>query len=419
MTGPANFALAPSFALAQGPAIPFGAAVPLSSTPAIDRAGQAASTPGLPRTDHVFVNNVRFLAMAVVVLGHCISLYGRMAGPAPSDWAVCIIQQPFRFGAIGFFLISGYLVSEGLTRRRPVDYVKRRMKTVLGPWAIWLMIFFFVYFPVNEYHRLPQVHSLLGKILTVLGWIKGDIFNTPFWFVPNMLVALTFLLLCRRFLYDLRLGLLFMSFSVFYGLNIYTHWIPGASRHTEAVLGFVFYMWLGAWAAKNTDKFQAWLARTPMWALFLAAAVTFTAALFEAHYILLHIKSDAENSLRISNQIYSIIVVLMIAKLRHNLWPAWFQVRTSTFGIYLVNRIVLAQIFTLARHAQSLVDRLPTATPLENLITSAFLSLLGFAITYGVSLGITLVILRIPRLRWIVGRFDDARRSVPQTAPAG
>ena len=50
--------------------------------------------------------------------------------------------QIMKFGTISFFLISGCLMGEGLTRTEPLRYFYRRVSAVLVPWFFWSCIWF-------------------------------------------------------------------------------------------------------------------------------------------------------------------------------------------------------------------------------------------------------------------------------------
>ena len=79
-------------------------------------------------SDYLFVSNVRFLAMISIVWVHAIYQWG-LASP-PASYVQVILLQSMKFGTIGFFLISGYLLGEGLTRTSPRRYFYRRVNAV-------------------------------------------------------------------------------------------------------------------------------------------------------------------------------------------------------------------------------------------------------------------------------------------------
>jgi hypothetical protein len=304
--------------------------------------------------------------------------------------------QPFKFGTIGFFLISGFLMGEGLSRSSSTAYLARRLKKVFAPWLVWVAL----YVGLLLTHRILagrlsidslRHYRMLGELLQIA------LFDTAYWFVPNLMLAIGVLLLCRRFLYDPRLGCALLGLSLFYGVNAYSQWIP-IQNHSEAFLGFAFYLWLGAWTAKHFAAFMAWIARIPLLALLVLAVLTGLAAFGEAEVLS---ERGAMNTLRISNQIYSVLAVLAIFKARGGLWPRALNVRASTFGIYLTHSVVLALLINLSK-----------PIPLQRVMGNAGIPAEAYAIvllpgsfiaTYLGSLAITQLLLRYPYLCWMVG----------------
>lgn len=353
--------------------------------------------------DHLFVSNVRFLSMAAVVLLHCIGWAAGLAGMSPTDGFVRSLLQPFKFGTIGFFLISGFLMEESLTRRRSWEFLKRRLQRVAAPWAIWFLLCTILLLASDALHGRFRMHSLGDCFSSVFAGLDNALFGTAYWFVPNLLIALCVLLLCRRFRCDLRLGGVLLLLSLFYGLNVYAQWIP-MKGHTEALLGFVFYLWLGGWGARNIKEIERWIGRVPMISLVAAAAVAGLVALRESDFLAEVVGSDSMNTLRISNQIYSVIIVLAIFKLSKAIWPSLVNVRTTTFGIYLIHTVVLLLLGGIVNHA-ILPPAVRAAWSLGPGIMVC-LSLVVFAVTYGCSLGLTELLLKQSRLRWMVGSFS-------------
>ena len=348
------------------------------------------------RADHLFVNNVRFLSMAAVVALHCVGVLPPLCGIDGSSRSIHAMLQPFKFGTIGFFLISGFLMGEGLSRSSSSAYLTRRLKTVFAPWLVWVAI----YVGLLRAHRVMvgrlSVNSLHDyRMLCEL--LQIALFDTAYWFVPNLMLAIGVLLLCRRFLYDLRLGCALFGVSLFYGANVYTQWLPIQS-HTEALLGFVFYLWLGAWAAKNFDAFQAWSARIPAVVLIAMAALTGLAAFCEGELLS---GSGALNTLRITTQVYSVVVVLAIFRARKALWPRALNVRTSTFGIYLAHSVVLALFVNLARPMQ--IHGAAGKAWGTNQAYAVLILAGAFITIYAGSLAITHFLLGRPHLCWMVG----------------
>jgi len=367
---------------------------------ALQQPTQPVPSQAKPATEHLFVSNVRFLSMAAVVFVHCISASFLMAGLSPSGELERVMRQPVSFDIIGFFLISGFLMSEGLTKRSPGEYLKRRLRRIFLPWLFWYLLFFASLLINDAMLGRLRVMSLHEDAQWALHRLVFCLFSSVYWFVPNLLIALCILLACRRFLFDLRLGGALLALSLFYGVNIYAHWIP-FQGHSEALLGFIFYLWLGAWAARNFGLIQALNERIPALSLMVLGALAGLAALLESGVLFAAGNPHPMNTLRICNQAYSVVLILAIFKLRKPVWPRAVNVRTTTFGIYLIHIIVLSLLTSVIK--QPIGKALAGQTWGWAAAAAVCLSLGVFAVVYGVSLFLTQWALNNPRLRWMVG----------------
>ena len=353
-----------------------------------------------PAADHLFVNNVRFLSMAGVVSVHCISTMFSLSGLSSLAGLERWMRQPVSFDVIGFFLISGFLMEEGLRRRTPAEYLKRRLKRIVAPWMFWYSLYFVIILANDAMHGRIAHLSWREGALFAFHTLLDCLFTSAYWFVPNLLLALCVLLACRRFSLDLWIGWVFLALSLFYGLNIHAHWIP-IQDHTEALLGFVLYLWLGMWAARNFDAIQSWTGRIGTPVLLALAALAALAALWESSVLFAAGDHHSMNTLRLCNQAYSILIVLAIFRLRRPIWPRAANVRATTFGIYLIHPIVLWIIRGLIKRSTSgAVASLSWGWAAAAVIC---LSLCFFAVIYGTSLSLTSWLLDHPRLRWLVG----------------
>lgn len=339
--------------------------------------------------------------MAAVVAIHSIAGFAPLCGIAPSPlWISCALQ-PFKFGTIGFFLVSGFLMGEGMDRRTPLGYLRRRVRTVLTPWLFWFFLFCARSLAGDLMHHRLSLLRLHEAAPMLQLRLYSYLFGTAYWFVPNLIIGITLLLTCRKFLFDLRLGGALLAISLFYGLNIHTEWIHITS-HTEALLGFVFYLWLGAWAARNQALVERWAMQTSLPALIGLAILFAFGAIRESQVIAARGQMvDAGNTLRISNQLYSIAIVLAIFKARRALSPRGLNARKSTFGLYLTHTLVLSLfVGVLARVIARFIS---LGSWKGDIAIAVALCILGFAITYVTSLSLSLWLLAQPRLSWMVG----------------
>lgn len=298
------------------------------------------------RQQFLFIHTVRFWSMVGIVLIHgALSVADIQVIPV---WEKTLMDQAFKFGTIGFFLISGFLIGDRLPASKPFSYMRRRFNRLVPAWALWWGLD-----TLNIAKRdLLHIHraglgtaAALESLWSAAIWVLT---MTPVWFVPNLLIALTCVVFLRRWIDDLRLGALFLAFNLFYDVNVYTDWIP--NRHTEALFGYVFYLWLGAWCARRKDRVLPWLESLSGSWLRAAACITASAAIGES-FLLSHLKNpDMYNSLRISNQVFSLIVVILLVRVKRRTWPAFINVAETTYGIYHSHPMVLgALVYVVAR----------------------------------------------------------------------
>lgn len=356
--------------------------------------------------DHIFANNVRFLSMAAIIAVHAIASYPALVQLPSIPSTILYFSQPVKFGSIGFFLVAGFLFGERIDAYSPIVYFKRRLRNVFVPWLLWFSLFCVMFLASDVVHK-RLVGSILSGAFTVC---RGLLLDSPFWFVPNLLLALALLLLFRRFLIDVRMGLVLLLASLFYGVNIYGQWV--AVVHTRAVFGFVFYLWLGAWCAWNFSALEKRLARIPVSAMLGLIALTLTLALAESKLLVSLGSIDPMNVLRISNQIYSVVVVLGIVKVKHALWPRFVDVRKNTFGLYLTH---FFGIVLLAMAVKRILPHWGSLSMWRESSVGLLLILVVFCLTYAGSLLVVKVLVSNPRLRWAVGVSARSGALVRQT----
>jgi membrane-bound acyltransferase YfiQ involved in biofilm formation len=320
------------------------------------------------------------------------------SGTIGTTWGVCgdlqnfLFLQAAKFGTIGFFLISGFLLGEGMTRTAPSHYFKRRLRAISIPWALWVTVWMLTLLP-------HLIHTYRQNAPSGLGHAVGQYFQLVFvgcyWFVPNFLFCLALVLFLYHRVSNRIQGAVFLAASLFYAANIYLGILPKA--HSSAIFGYVLYLWLGACAYRKRGRFQQWLCQVPWAALIAAVAVAGFIAVLEMHW--LNRYDQGKNTLRLSNQFYSVLAVMAIAKLRSPLLPKFIRPRTETFGIFLIHP-VLYQVWAMARH------QLPLTSPLRNNVNGPLtltLLFLTFALTYLASLWLTRRLGASPNLKWTVG----------------
>jgi peptidoglycan/LPS O-acetylase OafA/YrhL len=350
---------------------------------------------------YAFVDGVRFWSMFAVIAMHAMAVFLIVDRPAPH--MTQMMEMPFKFGTIAFFLISGFLLGDKLRTCDARAYLKRRLRRVFAPWTFWFLLFLVSLTIGQLVHDPINVRSWSADVVVMRWEVFRCLFETPFWFVPNLMLGICVLLTCRRYLYDVRLGAVLLVFNLMYVVNLYVRWYDVI--HTEALLGFVFYLWLGSYAAHHWDRLRVWIAGVSMGWLAGGAVLAGFAAYAESEWLLHTFKSgDSLDTLRLWNQVFSVMVVLVLVKVRGRTWPGWMHPRRETFGIYLSHAMVLDIVmhgvrawfrprqgsWLLAHHAGLLVVWAGT-----------------LAATYGICLMVTRALAAWRRTGWLVGVVEE------------
>jgi uncharacterized membrane protein (UPF0136 family) len=351
-----------------------------------------------PPSDYLFVSNIRYMAMVSIVWVHTVHAWGFAAPHSFAAYLQDFFYQLMKFGTIDFFLISGFLLGEGLTRGGRLKYFNRRVKVVFVPWLFWGV----VWFVIALTHRLVKDGSTvtLGASLAVLirDYFTFVFTQSIYWFVPNFFICLFLVLTFYKRVPDYVQGGVYLLFSLFYGLNTYLELIP--PKHTSALLGFVFYLWLGSFAYDRRKVWIPWLDRTAWWRLIGYTAVAGLLSLVEIHLLRSRHSVDEFNTLRFANQAYSVLVALLVMKFQRALFPRYFAPRLETFGIFLIHPI-LVEIWEIVSQSISpgTMLRIEANGPLE-----ISLGLASFVVIYMGAVLLTKQIRKVPLMRWMVGR---------------
>ncbi len=298
------------------------------------------------KRNYDFVNTIRCIAMIFIVMEH--STYFEPDIYLPHSglraFCFCLSIQFSKFGTVCFFLLAGFLIGDKFTDYTPLQYLKRRLNTTIRPWLFWSLCFIV----------LTNLDLITNKLLlhpdpqgvnvwqTLLGNITTTYLYTNYWFIPNFLFCITLLLVFKRHLYSYTFGAILFLFTVFYSINIYLSWIKPS--HTTAILGFVFFLWLGAQLHKNWQKVEAWIDKTSIFMWLTFTILTLYLSLAEMDLLKnLHVH-DPYNTLRFSNIIYSISFFFLLLKIKNFNFIQYLKPRETTYGIYLIHYIMPAML---------------------------------------------------------------------------
>jgi len=351
------------------------------------------------KKNYDFIDNIRSVAMISIVMEHCFSFNEKLYIPTDqlSITTYAVVIQFIKFGTISFFLLAGFLIGEKFTTYSPWQYLKRRIDNTIFPWLLWSVIFV-LFIVANDMFIMirfnggkPQPHY--GAI--VLSYIKTTYLYTSYWFIPNFLICIGILLIFKKHLYKWWLGAILLLFTIAYIFNVYNQWIE--PRHSTAIFGFVFFLWLGAQFNHHLPALERWLAKTSIWLWAGLSLLMLLAGLWEVSVLKSLHSVDPFNTLRPTNVLYSMCVFFFMLKIKDFKFTRYIKPRETTYGIYLIHYIlvysILPIIFPLLRSG---IQQLSYG--------QVWLYLLArFAIVYLITLGLVMLINRT-RAKWIIGR---------------
>ena len=355
-------------------------------------------------------DTVRFWSMAGVVAVHCTRVF--TLDNEGDSLTFDAVGTLFKFSSIAFFLASGFLLARNLDGRSSRGLLAKRLKKVFVPWLTWTAMFVVTFGVINFFRHKDPFLPGAPVARAFLIEFERCVLGSAMWFVPNLLVGFGVLLIFRRHLSSALLGTGLLGVSLIYSANLYVHWF--GTGHTRALFGFTFYLWLGHYAATHLRAFDRLLSRLTFRLLLGLCAMSALAAFGESRLLLYLFPNDPDhlNTLRLSNQVYSVLVVACLAKLRRRTWPRFVDVGRHTFGIYLSHALVFAFVLMFFHRLLQMRALAPYALNM-GLRTGAYA--LAALMTWTTCFLIARAIAATPRLCWMTGLKPDAQRAA---APA-
>ncbi|MGI4758441.1 MAG: acyltransferase family protein [Janthinobacterium lividum] len=353
----------------------------------------SAATGAASRPSYLFVDTVRFWSMLGIVALHAIVAI--RSSPAEGVFPSAL-ECLFKYGTIGFFLISGFLLGDRMDVSAPRLYLSRRLKALLAPWIFWFGLYV-LYLVVGDLsHQRLNIASASSWLHMIWMDLGLACFSTSFWFVPNLALGMCILLLFSRYLHSVKLGTVLFAVNLIYVANIYGEWF--SPQHTSALFAFVSYLWLGSYVARNFSGFSRFLDSLPTAGLAAFALLSYVLSVAEVQLLIARHSADPFNTLRPCNQVLSVLVVLLLCKVKVASWPRFVNVRQQTFCIYLVHTFFLRIAYVVLNHAVGSGVTEGSLPSLSFLLRGSM-----FVFAYGGSLLVGHLISRSDRWNWIIG----------------
>ena len=337
-----------------------------------------------PKKNYDFIDHIRCIAMMSIVVEHTM---GSDPPSASSEnyLTFLLIIQLFKFGTIIFFLLSGFLISEKFTDYTPGQYLKRRFSSTFGPWLLWSVVYL-ICFIINLWIKQRMYHDQDHRLTlnAIINEVNVVYLHTNYWFIINFMVSITILLIFRKYLYNQFFGGILLACTLFYCVNIYFEWIN--PTHTMAILGFVFFLWLGAQMRKHWLIIQNQIALLPYPFLLLIVAITFGLSIYEITLLTHKGSYDPLNTLRFSNVLFSLAAFALFLKIGVIKSLNFLKPRQTTYGVYLIHFILV--VFLIPEILRPLNINVQALVP-----ATYFLVKLGtFVIVYSITIILVLLI---------------------------
>jgi hypothetical protein len=348
--------------------------------------------------DYLFIDNVRFVSMIAIVMRHCELALFRDYHVSTLESAITQVRS---FGVLLFFVNSGFLLAAWLVRPGATvgGYWRGRLTSVVKPWLIWAGVFQLIGLTKFFYfHDEKRTGSLAHEI-----W--GNVFENNYWFVPILLFSLAIILPLRRYWGSWFFGVGLLLLSWFHGINQYGQWIPPS--HTIAFFGYLFYVWLGMQLFRKFPTVRERIRQIPWPVILIILCGAIGLMVVEDEISISFGFPNYYNALQNSNQIYALVILVVLLKVPVKLAPSFIDVRKETYGIYLIHqnvgsvgRAVIDLAVGRSITGESFFTRLPELV--ENPFARIGIWFLWFIVVYPTSLLMTKWF-RCTRWAWMVG----------------
>jgi peptidoglycan/LPS O-acetylase OafA/YrhL len=289
---------------------------------------------------------LRFVAICSIIWGHC--LFGWEA-IMPKNMvyhiALSIITELGRVGTVIFFIISGFFLGNNIHKYTLLSYLRHRLFSIIVPWVCFLTLF--VLIQIAHLRSMHQIitDSPVKTLLLFYNIFKGFVFHAAYWFIPISMIAACALVVLKNYMNKSWLGIIFLSATLFYGVNLHYGWI--SANHTKAFAGYIFFMWLGLQLKMHMHQVTQLIEKLS-WPVLLHALLLLLAIACWESVQLQHTGSvDPYASIRISNWLLSIGVFIALLKSDKLTWVSYLKPQRYVYGVYLVHCIIITELTPL------------------------------------------------------------------------
>lgn len=148
---------------------------------------------------YYFMDNLRWVAVLLVLFYHvfynynAVGVFGGVGGFAPHQWqdVVCTLLNPWFMTLL--FVVAGASSRYALQRRTPTEFRKERVRKLLVPSTLGLLVFGWILGSINSRGMIPDEVPLLIK------WLIWAVSGTGhLWFIQDLFIFSLVLLVVRK-----------------------------------------------------------------------------------------------------------------------------------------------------------------------------------------------------------------------------
>jgi len=297
-----------------------------------------------PKNNYEQIDTIRFITIAFIIWGHCLLGWNeRVTHSLTEEWVKIFVLQTGKISTIIFFIVSGFLLKPKLNQYTVVSYFKERTPKIYGPWIFFILVFMAIsivqLIPLKELWITKDIRGFIKLNYAIL---NGLLIYSAYWFITTYIIGMAIIIALRKHINKPWLGLVFLSLTAFYCLNLHYMWI--ATNHSKAVLSYTFFIWLGIQINNHYSRVTNILKKVSWPLVVLVLLGSFILASYEGYSLTIKECGDAFASNRFTNGILSILLFFALLKLGKISRINKLNPRRTVYGIYLIHNLIIFEL---------------------------------------------------------------------------
>lgn len=289
------------------------------------------------------ISSIRIFGICSILWGHC-SL--GLEALIPENSYEIIFQsftiQLGKMGTILFFIIAGMLVQPKINSYTVFGFLRHRLFTTLLPWMIFVALFVTLILLNDVPSKVIMNNGTLWEqVYQVYHIFKHVVLYYSYWFLLVFMISMIILILFKKRVFNLKIGIVLGLFTLFYGINLHNGWI--SVHHTKAFLGYVFFVWLGIQISSHYLWFMSWLDKIGWVVLLPLLGLAIAGACWEGVGLTRIGSADPYASIRLSNIVASLVLFICLFKVGKFKAINSLVPDKVVYGVYLLHTVLIYQ----------------------------------------------------------------------------